>query len=407
MLPLTFLVCCFLSWSPPQFNTVSGASVDPFVEGFNRTGFLIVPGTIAGQPANCLLDSGATISVVDLEIARSIPDRVRGPSAKSRTPSKVVEVQSLENIDRNCLNFPKQTGRANASDLSSFNADGGIRINAFLGMDYLQPLIFQFASERPRFIQRSEFVPDPAATIHLLKTSDHAQSHSMVSIDLPVLGEREFIIDTGYNDCVAISSDWIKRLLRAGEAVLLQEVVAVDGSGARKKTLYVIREIQILGITMRNVPALESELNLVGLGLMRHLDFSIDFKNSVAYILPSSRSVDAFDADASGLRTVFQPDHGLTVSRIMPASSAEKNKIEVGDQLLEIDGRIASELSAWEIRKLLSQAGKTIPLKVKSGDQVRDIQLPLSRNFEYPPKWKRRSTDADAFLKSLENDSKP
>jgi hypothetical protein len=158
---------------------------------------------------------------------------------------------------------------------------------------------------------------------------------------------------------------------------------------------------------MQNVPVVESDFNLIGMGLMRHLDFSVDFENSVAHVLPSSRSVDSFEVDASGLQTVFQPERGLIISRLMPDSPADKHKLQVGDQLLEIDGQIASELSFWEIRNLLSQTGKTIPLKVKSGEQVRDIQLPLSRKFEYPPKWKPRSTQAEDFLKSLQHESKP
>ncbi len=361
-------------------------------------------GIIEGRPANCMLDTGAPISVVDLELARTFPDPVRGANAKVGTPTTIEEVESYENIERNCLNFPKKTGRINVSDLSNLNTDRGISVDAILGMDYLRGFIFEFKSGRPQFVPRSNFLPDRSATSHLLKRNTVLDT--TVSLDLSVLGKREFIIDTGYNDCLAISSDWINPLLRAGEAVLLQEVVAVDGSGAKKNSLYVIREIELLGIKMKNVPAVASELNLIGLGLMRHLDFSVDFENPVAYVLPTSRSVHSFEADASGLWTVFQPNHGLIISGIMPDSPAEKNKIRPGDQLLEIDGHTASELSAWEIRELLSQAGKTISIKVKSGDQVRDIQLPLRRNFEYPPKWKPRSTEAEDFLKSLQNEPK-
>jgi len=400
MLPLIMSVICYLLCTlPPQPTAPDGEPVDPFVEGFKRTGRIVVPGIIAGRPANCMLDSGATISVVDLELARTFPDPVRGADARVGTPTTVEEVQSYQNIQRNCLNFPKKNGPINVSDLSNLNTDRGIPVDAILGMDYLRPFIFDFKLGRPQFILRSKFLPDRSATSYFL--SRNAISHTTVSLDLRVPGKREFIIDTGYNDCLAISSDWIKPLLKAGEAVLLQEIVAVDGSGAKKKSLYVIREIDLLGIKMENVPAVESQLNLIGLGLMRHLDFSVDFENSVAYVLPTSRSVDSFEADASGLRTEFYPGKGLIVHRTMPDSPAEKKTIQAGDQLLEIDGLIASELSAWEIRKLLSQAGKTIPLKVKSNDQVRDIQLPLSRKFEYPPKWKPRSTDADDFYKSL------
>ena len=187
----------------------------------------------------------------------------------------------------------------------------------------------------------------------------------------------------------------------------MDEITRLDASGVRSKNAYLIREMKVLGIRIYDVPAVESEINLIGLGVMRQLEFSVDFENAAAYVNKSSPEGISFDLDASGLRTVNQHDNRVIVHLAMPDSPAEKNNIKAGDQLLEIDGRTASELSYWEIRKLLSQAGKTIPIKVTSNGQVREVQLPLSRKFEYPPKWKPRSTDADAFLKSLESDSKP
>lgn len=405
MLPLIMsVVCCLLCMLPPQPPPLGGERIDPFFEGFKRTARIVVPGIIEGRPANCMLDTGATISVVDLELARTFPDPLRGADAKVGTPTTVEEVQSYQNIDRNCLNFPKKNGPINVSDLASLKTGRGLPVDAILGMDYLRPFIFEFKSGRPQFVLRSAFRPDRSATSYFLKRN--AISHTTLALDLPVLGKREFIIDTGYNDCLAISSDWIKPLLKAGAAVSLQEIAAVNGSGARKKSLYVICEIELLGIKMKNVPAVESELNLIGLGLMRHFDFSLDFENSVVHVLPTSRSVDSFEADASGLRTEFYPGKGLIVHRIMPESPAEIIKIQVGDELLEINGLTASKLSYWDIRELLSQAGTTIPIKVKSGDQVRDVQLPLSRKFEYPPKWKPRSMQADDFQKFIESESK-
>ncbi len=406
MLPVMSAALCLLFWLFPQGAIVGQDPVDPFFAEYKRTGTIIVPGIVGGLPANCLLDSGSTISAVDVEFACKFGKVRRGHDVKVGTPSEVVEERTYVDIERGFLDFPKQTGVINACDMSNFQAASGNRVDAFIGMDYLRSCVFQFQSGKPRFIQRAKFSSDPTATSHILSRQAPA-SHTTVAIDLKILGQREFMMDTGFNDCLSISSDWIKRLLRAGEAVVLQEIVTVDGSGVKNKTLYVIREIQVLGIKMRNVPVVDSELNLIGLGLMRHLDFSVDFENSVAYVLPSSRSVELFDVDASGLRPVFHSDMGLIVRHIVRDSSAEKNNIQAGDQLLKIDGRAASDLAYWEIRRLLSQAGKTIPLKVKSGDQVRDIQLPLRRNFEYPPKWKPRSTAADDFLESLENEAKP
>jgi len=350
----------------------------------------------------CILDTGASTCVLDTRFAATLQKPVGKEQA--RTASGLITVERYERISQRFMAFPQITGPAVAVDLSGFSVTTGMQIDAILGMDFLKRSVFQISNGTPRFRNRNDLERDSISTSYPVKM---IRGLPYTEVELPVLGDRPFLIDTGDADYCGITKDYADRLIRTHDAVLLEEIPTLDASGLRKKNLYVIREIQVFGITMRDVPAGESAVNGIGMGLMRHLDFSVDFENSVAYVLPPSRSAVSFDLDASGLRTVFQPDRGRIVRRIVPDSPAEKNKIQVGDQLLEIDGCVASELSFWETWALLSQAGKTIPIKVKSGDQVRNIQLPLRRNFEYPPKWKPRSTNADDFLKSLKNEAKP
>lgn len=320
------------------------------------------------------------------------------------TASGLTTMQQYEQISQRLMEFPQVTGAAAAGDLSGFSLAAGTQIDAILGMDFLNCTVFQISNGKPQFRNRNHLERNLRGQSYPVTT---IRKCPYIAVGLPVLADRQFLIDTGWVSYCGITKDYADRLIRTHDALLLEEIPTLDASGLRQKKVYVIREIEVFGITVRDVPAEESDVNLIGLGLMRHFDFSIDFENAVAYVLPSSRSVVSLDLDASGLRTVFQPDRGLIVRRIVPDSPAGKNNIQTGVQLLEIDGRITSELSYLEIRHLLSQVGKTIPIKVKSGDQVRNIQLPLRRNFEYPPKWKPRSTNADDFLKSLKNEAKP
>ena len=374
---------------------------DVFEESFARTSALIVPGRIMDRDVTCTLDTGASTCVLDTRFAATLPNSVG--TERVGTSSGRITVDRYEQISRSFMEFPQSTGPAVAIDLSDFSLATGMQIDAILGMDCLKRLVFQVSNGTPRFRTAEDFRPDSNATSNSIKTT---RGCPFIAVGLPTLGDRQFLIDTGHASYCGITREYVSRLIRTNDAMLLEEIPTLDASGVQKKNLYVIREIKVFGITMYDVPAEESDVNGLGLGLMRHLNFSIDFQNSVAYVLPPSRLRDSFDLDASGLRIVFQRGRGQAVRRIVPDSPAEKNKIHMGDQLLEIDGHIASELSAWEIRKFLSQAGKTIPIKVKSGEQVRDIQLPLRRNFEYPPKWKPRSTQADDFQKFIESESK-
>ncbi len=374
---------------------------DLFQQGFARSSCITVPARIMDRDVTCILDTGSSICVLDTSFAATITKSVG--NERVRSASGVIAVEQYERVSQSCMDFPQRTGSAISVDLSGFSVATGMQIDAFLGMDFLKPLIFQVNKGIPEFRKRSSFQPDAKSTAYQVKT---IRRLPYIKVGLPVLGDRDFLLDTGSADYCGITSDYANQLILSNDAIVLDQIPQLDASGVRKKNLYVIREMKFFGIIMYNVPVGESDVNLIGLGLMRHLNFSLDFENAIAHVLPSSRSKISFDLDASGLRTVFRASQGLIVRRIVPDSPAEKNKIQVGDQVLEIDGRIASDLSFWEIRELLSQAGKTIQIKVKSGEQVRDVQLPLRRNFEYPPKWKPRSTQADDFQKFIESESK-
>ncbi len=370
-----------------------------FKKGFESSLFITVPARIMDQDVTCILDTGSSTCVLDNSFAATL--QKSAGREQVGTATGIIQAERYERISQRCMDFPQQTGPAVSVDLSGFTVATGMQIDAFLGMDFLKPLIFQINKGTPEFRQRTNFQADSKSTAYPVKS---IRSLPYIKVGLPVLGDRDFLIDTGSADYCGITSEYARQLIRSNDAMLLDQIPTLDASGVRKKNLYVIREIKLFGITMHDVPAEESSVNVIGLGLMRHLEFSVDFENSIAYVLSSTRTVVSFDLDASGLRTVCKPEQGQIIRRIVTDSPAQKKNILAGDQLLEIDGRIAAELSVREIRKLLSQAGKTIPLKVKSNDRVRDIQLPLSRTFDYPPKWKPRSTDADDFYKSVQQE---
>ncbi len=374
---------------------------DVFKAGFEKSGLIIVPGRVMDKDAMCVLDTGTSINVVDKVFATQLAVSLK--TQPIRTATGIIKAERFERVSTSCLLFPPLTGPAVAADLAGFSAVAGIQIDAFLGMDYLKPLILEMQAGAPRFRVRADHEQNATSISYEIRT---VRELPFTDVELPILGELPFMIDTGTADYCGMTAEWLQRLLSENEAVLLEEISMLDASGVKKKRTFAIREFKVFGITLRNVPVAELDVNVIGLGIMRHLNFALDFENSVAYASPSPHAVDSFALDASGLRTVFQQDNRLIVRRVVPDSTAEQNMIQTGDQILQIDRRIASDLSFWEIRELLSQAGTTIPIKVKSGDQVRDVQLPLSRPFEYPPKWKPRSTQADDFQKFIESESK-
>jgi C-terminal processing protease CtpA/Prc len=79
--------------------------------------------------------------------------------------------------------------------------------------------------------------------------------------------------------------------------------------------------------------------------------------------------------------------------------------IQPGDRFETIDDKLTSKMSHEEIMRLLSMAGKTISLRLKRNTMIHDVRLQLTRKFEYPPKWKPRSTAAEDFFNSLQEEA--
>ncbi len=375
---------------------------DVFYTSFARVSLMAVPGKIMDKDVICILDTGSSTCVMDTKFAASVSKSLGAEQV--RTASGLLTVPRFEKIAQRLMAFPQRTGPAVALDLSRISVATGMQIDAILGIDYLRYLFLNVSNGTPGFSDKAEISSGSGVKSYPLSVINGCP---YTDVNLPVLGERPFLIDTGSVTYCGITRNYASQLVRANDAMLLEEIPTLDASGVRKTSLYVIREIKVFGVTMYNVPAEESDVNGIGLGLMRHFNFSVDFQNSVAHVLPPTPTRSFFYLDASGLRLVFKPELGHVLRRIVPDSPAEKNHFQVGDQILEIDGRNSSEMSAWEIRELLSQAGKTISIKSQRGDEVRDIQLPLSRKFEYPPKWKPRSTQADHFQKFIESESIP
>lgn len=398
--------CALWLWLTLQlFASRQAAAEDVFqgnTAGFARSGLIVVPGTVARSRVMCVLDTGASMTVIDSTFRTKIKNP--GGIDEVKTPAGRIQVERFESVDFGCVSFRPHTGPAMAADLSGFSEVAGIPVGAFLGMDYLQPLILQMRNGTPTFTDEKDSSVRPGEIAFDIRTIGGLPH---VDVGLPILGKRAFLIDTGQADCCGMTSEILQRLTKANEAVVLEEVPIIDGSGVKFRRIFAVREMTVFGVTMRNVPVAELDVNLIGMGLMRHLDFSADFVKCRVYAVPSESPVEDFNVDASGLRTVFQPEDRVTIRRVVANSVAEEHQIQAGDDLLQIDSRVAADLSFWEIRELLSQSGKTISIKSQRGDEVRDIQLPLSRKFEYPPKWKPRSTQADDFQKFIESESIP
>ncbi len=135
------------------------------------------------------------------------------------------------------------------------------------------------------------------------------------------------------------------------------------------------------------MPVIPSEAETIGMAMLQHFDFTLDFPNRRAKFTPLDVNRDQMPVDASGLRVVFRGPDNLVVRRLVPGYPAEKAGFKVGDRILDFHGRKPETLWRYEIDELLSQAGETLQFVIEREGQQMTLPLTLRRPFEYPPKW--------------------
>jgi predicted aspartyl protease len=370
---------------------------------FWRTGVIVAAGNIENESILCILDTGASATVLHKDYQQVLPATAKGKEEDILTLSATERRVAYENIEVSIGSYGQQKSRAFVFDLSNVQEVTGLQVGAIVGADYLRNLAFVMQDGMPRFTN------SPIA--HRTEVQTWPISGSEIQIpeiplDYPVLGLRNAGFDTGLSEHLAISQEFADLLLRSGDARFLTKTKHLDASGVQTKSVIAIRELKVMGVQFRNVPAEVGKLNHVGMGLLRHINFTVDFKKSIAYLSGDAQDGrDTFPVDASGIRFVWDDRGYYRIRRIEDGSPAAEADLKPDDELVAISEIQASTLSWWQIREMLAVAGTMVEMTVKRNGNLMDVKLPLLRNFQYPPAWSSRSTEAGDFLDALQKDS--
>ncbi len=374
-------------------------------ESFYRTGAIILSAQIEGQDVFCIADTGASLNVVTTGSELKLPASTAIATKSIQTSSRVEQMVFYENIHMGIDGYPAMPLPAMQHDLSRVRQVFRRNISGCLGFDVLRHFTLAVENGRPTFTA-DVCTPPPNSTTWRIGLN-HAHCPD-VPVLLPLVGTRDLMLDTGCTECIAIRQQLADAMVKSGDARVVGKTKTLDASGIKESSVFVIRELQIFGIQFRNVPAEISEVNVVGLGLLRHVDFVADFPSETAWVTKvPAHQLEKFPMDASGLRVVWDPRGFCRVRRIEENTTAVGSGIQIDDEIMEISGRQTSDLSYWQIRELLSEADTTAHLTLKRDGKPFEVDLPLRRDFEYPPIWKSRTVDAEDFFNSLNEGPSP
>ena len=364
---------------------------------------IAVEGKIEDTSLLFILDTGAGATILHKDYEHILPASAKGAEVNLLTLSGVERRFAYENIRVSIGKNPVQEGKAVVFDLSEVHKVSGLKVGAILGTDYLQRFAFTMQDGIPNFTAPPVASPQETPT---WPVSLNSAGCPEIPVEYPLLGIRNVTLDTGLTENLAISQAFADTLIRSGDAQLMTRTKFLDMSGVKIKSVVTIRELKILGVQFRNIPAQVGTRNNVGLGLLRYINFTVDFPKGIAYLHGDApKGQDKFPVDASGLRVVWDECGFYRIRRIEAGSAAANADLRLGDEIEAISDLPTSTLSLWQIRQMLSQAGETMKITLKRNGESRSVDLPLKRDFEYPPVWNSRSLEAASFLDSLQQNS--
>lgn len=352
-----------------------------------RTGFLVITGGFANASAPFLIaDTGSQTCLADNEWSASNLvgfDRFR---QKFVSVSGATTLEFLRQVPvrvHQLNDTPLDIGIVDFSALSNL-VDR--RLNGVVGMPYLRDYVLEYSASSGCRLLKDFPKPDPEAIVLPLRNADILPE---IEIEIPGIGKRWMILDTGSTGGLTLNLKRINLLTRMGHLSPTNSVDAIDAQGkAVTSKGFVARWVDIGGFKCHNASVDESGIETIGLGLLHHFRMVLDFPRSTAYLyFKGSEKASSPSRNASGMAVNIKRNGRLGVLAIRDGSSAAELGVQIGDEVTAVDGLDPKELGYWEVQHVLGQAGKTIPLTVVRDGKSMEIQMPLRHSFPFPPEW--------------------
>jgi hypothetical protein len=119
----------------------------------------------------------------------------------------------------------------------------------------------------------------------------------------------------------------------------------------------------------------------IGAGILQRFTVTWDYTGNRIFLSPNRTFGEPFEADASGLHLESPgPQYQMVeIDSVLPGSPAAHAGLEPGDEILAVDG--ASGLPLWKVSEAFRKAGTSVVLKVQRKTSTLEITLPLRSPF--------------------------
>ena len=356
-----------------------------------RSHHVVLRGTVNGDSAWIVVDSGAGASVIDLDLAHRLKLRPTG-EAEALGAGGPVSARDYAGVTIGLPGLEIRRGEITGIALRDLAARGGHAMDLILGFELFEKnvVVFDYAAGVMEVYDRKHALP-PRRGVEIPLTFEENHPYVEAEITLPG-GQRHagrFVIDTGSSLAIMLAARGAARdslvasfprtLESFGQGVggeLRNVVGRADGFTLGGVTID--RPIVMVPAPNAGRIAAPGTLGNIGGQILGRHRVTFDYVERVVRFEPNARIHDPFEADMSGAAITME-SAGFTVRRVAGDSPAAEVGLLEGDLVLAVDGRPATSLSLWELRQLLQGEGRSVKLEVSRDGARREMEMKLRR----------------------------
>ena len=353
---------------------------------------VVLPVRVNGsQPLPFILDTGASVTVIDRRQAASLGFAVGGGVGVA-TGGGAVDASEINGI---ALQIGEQTLpdlTVVAIDLSGLAAGLGQHVAGILGYDIFRRYVvsIDYRAGLVTLHEPAQYVGPGTGEIVPVSVEEQVPfiRAQVVGVQGPSEAKLEF--DTGKTGALTLTRGFVEAnmLLKTGQ----REVAITAGAllpGQVPATVTRIQGLQIGQLNVRDVvttvvPTQDAAgvsgdtVGILGAELLKRFTVVVDYSRSRVILIarsaapPPDGDDDPIEFDMSGMSLAAQaPDYrDYVVRTVIAQSPAADAGVQNGDRLIAIDGRPARELALGEIRELFRKDGRQYVLQLQRGEAV-------------------------------------
>ncbi|WP_250634340.1 aspartyl protease family protein [Pinirhizobacter soli] len=338
------------------------------------------------KPLNVIVDTGGhDILVPDSAAALGI--KVQGAQTSTGSGSAVAlsglaRVQSIRVGGATLKDQP-------ISVLKFSNAAEGLDEQGMIGYEFISRFItrFDYARHELTFIDKKHFDPSDAGTPVPFRF--YHQFPEVLGSYAGIPGR--FGIDTGARNVLSLTSPFAERNhIRDLEKNGAEAITGWGVGGASRGYVFRGKDLKLGDVTVKSplaefnldkggVGSIEAFPNNIGGGLLKRFVVTFDYDHQVMYLKPIPGKIDDLDTfDRSGM-WLNSSGKGFGVVNVDDDAPAAKAGIAAGDIIVAVDGKAASSMHLYDLRRRLRNEapGTEVALTVERHGKPRKVTLVL------------------------------